>query len=209
MALGQGSSGTSYVYVNPQYGFAGNVNLSVSGLPSGVTASFSLNPTTSNSVLTLTASSAAAPGQYALTITGTSGTQTVTTPFALGIYAPSFILSPGSIAVGQGGVGTANVGVYPQYGFSGKREPVCVMWDGAVSDKAQITTWLPYDLMDQMTPAPRNSPDDWIGSLDDGAAAIIAGVGHGGTAQKICLLRDGEVVKFCSMTTHGSAILTL
>ncbi len=119
VALGQGSSGTAYVYVNPQYGFAGNVNLSVSGLPSGVTASFSQNPTTSNSVLTLTASSAAAPGQYALTITGTSGTQTVTTPVALGIYAPSFILSPGSIAVGQGGVGTANVGVYPQYGFSG------------------------------------------------------------------------------------------
>ena len=119
VALGQGSSGTGYVYVNPQYGFSGQVNLSVSGLPSGVTASFSPNPTTSNSVLTLTASSAAAPGQYALTITGTSGTQTVTTPLALGIYAPSFILSPGSIAVGQGGVGTANVGVYPQYGFSG------------------------------------------------------------------------------------------
>ena len=119
VALGQGSSGTAYVYVNPQYGFSGNVNLSVSGLPSGVTASFSQNPTTSNSVLTLTASSAAAPGQYALTITGTSGTQTVTAPLALGIYAPTFILSPGGIGVGQGGVATTNVGVNPQYGFSG------------------------------------------------------------------------------------------
>ncbi len=73
----------------------------------------------------------------------------------------------------------------------------------------RLRTWLPYDLMDEMIPPPRNSPDDWIGALDDGAAAIIADVGHGGTAQKICLLRDGEVVKFCSMTPHGSAILTL
>jgi hypothetical protein len=119
VALGQGSSNISYVYVNPQYGFSGNVNLSVSGLPSGVTASFSQNPPTSNSVLTLTASSTAAPGQYALTITGTSGTQTVTTPLALGIYAPSFTMSAGSISVGQGTVGTTNVWVYPQYGFSG------------------------------------------------------------------------------------------
>jgi hypothetical protein len=80
--------------------------------------------------------------------------------------------------------------------------------DGIVSEKAQ--TWLPYDLMGEMIPPPpRNSPDDWIDSLDDGAPAIIAGVGHGGTAQKICILRDGEVVKFCSMTPHGSAILTL
>ena len=76
-----------------------------------------------------------------------------------------------------------------------------------MSEKAQ--TWLPYDLMDEMIPPPRNSPDDWIGALDDGAPAIIAGVGHGGTAQKICILRDGEIVKFCSMTPHGSAILTL
>jgi hypothetical protein len=119
VTLGQGSSAAGYVYVNPQYGFSGNVNLAVSGLPSGVTASWSQNPATANSVLTLTTSSTASPGQYALTITGTSGTQTVTTPFTLGIYAPSFIISPGSLAVGQGSSGTTYVGVYPQYGFSG------------------------------------------------------------------------------------------
>ena len=119
VSLGQGSSGTAYVYVNPQYGFAGNVNLTVNGLPNGVTASWSQNPATSISMLTLTASSTAAPGQYPLTITGASGNQTVTIPLALGIYAPGFTLSPGSLSVGQGTVGTTSVWVYPQYGFSG------------------------------------------------------------------------------------------
>ena len=119
VSLGQGSSGTAYVYVNPQYGFSGNVNLSMSGLPSGVTASFSQNPATSISVLTLTAISTAAPGQYPLTITGASGNQTVTIPLALGIYAPGFTLSPGGLSVGQGTVATTSVWVYPQYGFSG------------------------------------------------------------------------------------------
>ena len=79
----------------------------------------------------------------------------------------------------------------------------------SMTDKSPATKWLPADLMDEMIPPPRNSPNDWVGSLDDGAAAIIAGADDGGSAEKICLLRDGDVVKFCSMTRHGSAILTL
>jgi subtilase family serine protease len=117
--LGQGSSGTTYVYVNRQYGFAGNVNLAINGLPNGVTASWSQNPAISNSVLTLTTSSTAAPGQYPLTITGASGNQTVTIPLVLGIYAPSFALAAGGLNIGEGTVGTTTVWVYPQYGFSG------------------------------------------------------------------------------------------
>ena len=117
--LGQGSSGTSNVYMNPQYGFTGNVNLAVSGLPAGVTATFGPNPTTGSSVLTLTVSSSAAPTTATVTVTGTSGTLTATTTFTLGIYAPSFTLSASNVTLGQGTASTSYVYVNPQYGFNG------------------------------------------------------------------------------------------
>jgi hypothetical protein len=120
VSIGQGSSGTSYVYVNPQYGFTGSVNLSVSGLPSGVTASWSPNPTTGSSQLTLTATSTAALGQYTLTITGTSGNQTATSTLTLGVYQPTFTLNDyGSVTLGQGTTGSSYVSINSQYGFSG------------------------------------------------------------------------------------------
>jgi hypothetical protein len=119
LTLGQGSSGTSYVYVYPQNGFTGNVNLSASGLPSGVTASFTPNPTTGSSTLTLTASSSVPVGQYTATINGTSGSVTASTPFAFGVYAQGFTLWAGSVNLGQGHSATSAVSVYPQYGFTG------------------------------------------------------------------------------------------
>ena len=118
--IGQGSSGTSYVYINPEYGFTGSVTFSVSGLPSGVTALWTPNPTTSNSTLTLSASSSAKAGQYTVTITGVSGSQTATTTLTLGVYAPTFTLtSYGGVNIGQGTSGTAYVYVTPEYGFTG------------------------------------------------------------------------------------------
>jgi FG-GAP-like repeat/Bacterial Ig-like domain (group 3)/FG-GAP repeat len=119
VALGQGSSTTAYISESPQYGFSGNVSLSVSGLPSGVTASFAPNPITSYTALTLTAASTVTPGPYALTITGVSGTQTVTAPLNLGVYVPRFTLSSGNIDLGPGTSGSTNIEVSPQYGFSG------------------------------------------------------------------------------------------
>jgi hypothetical protein len=120
VSIGQSMSGAAYVNVIPQYGFTGNVNLAVSGLPNGITGSFSPNPTTGTSALTLQASSTAAIGQYPLTITGTSGTQTQTTTLTLGVYAPTFTLSNlGGITVGQGASGFGYVEVNPEYSFAG------------------------------------------------------------------------------------------
>ena len=117
--IGQGTSGTSYVYMSPQYGFSGNVTLAASGLPSGVTASFSPNPATGSTVLTLAASSTVSPGQYTVTLKGTCGSLTATTTLTLGIYAPSFTLSGNSISIGQGSSTSSYVYINAQYGFSG------------------------------------------------------------------------------------------
>ncbi|MGA3373934.1 MAG: hypothetical protein ABSC48_19500 [Terracidiphilus sp.] len=66
----QGSGGTSTITVTDVGGFTGDVTLSATGLPAGVTAAFATNPATSTSVLTLTASGTAATGTATVTITG-------------------------------------------------------------------------------------------------------------------------------------------
>jgi hypothetical protein len=87
LSVTQGSSGSSTITVTPSGGFTGSVTLSNSALPSGVTASFGTNPTTSTSVLTFTASSTATTGTSTITITGTSGTLSHTTTISLTINA--------------------------------------------------------------------------------------------------------------------------
>jgi hypothetical protein len=81
----QGNSGNSTVTVTPSGGFTGSVTLSNSALPSGVTATFGTNPTTSTSVVTFTASASATTGTSTITITGVSGTLTHTTTISLTI----------------------------------------------------------------------------------------------------------------------------
>ena len=80
-----GAAGTSTISVTDVGVFAGNVTLSASGLPSGVTASFGTNPTTATSVLSLTASSTAATGTANVTITGTSGSLSASTTVSLSV----------------------------------------------------------------------------------------------------------------------------
>ena len=84
LSVMQGSSATDTVTVTPENGFTGTVAFTASGLPSGVTASFSPTSSTTSSVLTLTASSSATTGgPVTVTITGTSGSTTASTTVAL------------------------------------------------------------------------------------------------------------------------------
>ena len=87
VSVAQGGNGTSTIAVTAIAGFSGSVALSASGLPSGVSASFSPASTTSTSTLTLTASSTATVGAATVTITGTSGTLTHTTTVTLTVTA--------------------------------------------------------------------------------------------------------------------------
>ena len=116
----QASQGTSTITITPANGFSGNVNLTASGLPSGVTAAFSPNPATSTSTLTLTATATASTGTSTVTITGTSGSLTKTTTIALTVAAaPTFTLSasPNSLKVVQGSQGTSTITITPLNGF--------------------------------------------------------------------------------------------
>lgn len=116
-----GGSTSSTITVTPTGGFTGGVALSISGVPFGATASFSPATTTSTSVLTLDAGTAAS-GTYALTVQGTSGSLTHTTTVSFTITPnPDFSLSasPSSLTVAQGTSGTTTITVAPLNGFAG------------------------------------------------------------------------------------------
>ena len=125
LSVTQGSNATDTITVTDENGFSGSVTFTASGMPSGVTASFSPTSSTSSSVLTLTASSTATTGgPVTVTVTGTSGSTTATTTIALTVNAKvttGFTLSPSasSLTVKQGSSGTDTITVTDVGGFTG------------------------------------------------------------------------------------------
>ena len=71
--LYRGETVTLTVQVAPSNGFSGSVSLSTQNMPSGVSGSFSPNPTGTSSTLTLRADAIGKYGVYTVTISGTSG----------------------------------------------------------------------------------------------------------------------------------------
>jgi subtilase family serine protease len=119
LTVPRSGNGTSSITVAGQNGFSGNVSLSVTGLPNGVTAAFSPSSATSKSSLNFTASSTAAPGTYTVTVNGVSGTLTSATTIGLNITAPTFALSflPTSLGVPRGSTSSGLLTITPQNGF--------------------------------------------------------------------------------------------
>ena len=120
----EGTSTTYTATVTPSGGFTGSVNLSVAGLPAGATGTFSPNPTTTTSTLSVATASTTAAGTYPLTITGVSGTLTRSTTATLVVTAPatpdfSLAVTPASQSVVQGTSATYTATVTPSGGFAG------------------------------------------------------------------------------------------
>ncbi len=111
--LQSGASASFTVTVVPGSAPNSSVALSVSGLPAGVTYSFSPATVTGagTSTLTITASSTAPSGTYALTVTGSNGTASYTNPLSLLVNAPNanFTIAPASSVVTTVGGDTANI----------------------------------------------------------------------------------------------------
>ena len=109
LSVTQGASGTSTISVIPSNGFKGSVSYTASGLPSGVSATFSPTSSTTSTVLTLTVSSASTTGLTPITITGTSGSLAQTASMGLTVTAPTitgFSVAPGTTVGGNSVGGT-------------------------------------------------------------------------------------------------------
>jgi kumamolisin len=124
VSIVQGSSGSSTVTSTVQDGFDSAVSLSVSGLPTGVTYSFTPTSITGSgtSSLALTVPAATATGSYTITVSGTGGSITQTTTFTLTVTAPvtagfTISVSPTSGSLDQGQSGYAVVTVTATGGF--------------------------------------------------------------------------------------------
>lgn len=73
LSFTQGQSGATAIIVLPRNGFTGSVSMTASGLPAGVTASFSQARVAGGRTMTLTAAGSANPTSSTVTVTGVSG----------------------------------------------------------------------------------------------------------------------------------------
>jgi hypothetical protein len=98
-----GYSSTDTITITDVSPFAGNVSLSASGLPTGMTASYNTNSATTTGVLTLTAASTTAAGTYTIKVIGTSGTLTESTSLTVTVPASPLVIQWVSPAAGIAG----------------------------------------------------------------------------------------------------------
>ena len=117
--------GTSYtVNITTNNGFTGVVGLSIAGLPAGVSASFSpvLVTNTGSSTLSLTTSNTTAGGSCVLTITGTSGSLSLSTNVTLNVtgLTNSFALNttPSALTMNPGSSNNFTATVVGSVGFT-------------------------------------------------------------------------------------------
>jgi uncharacterized membrane protein len=153
--------------VTDSFGFSGNavyngpITLSVSGLPSGVTASWSVSPLTlsneaGTSVLTLKATAAAPPAGATITVTAVGDNLTVKKQITLQVLqAPSIsaALLPTSVSMPSTGSASSTVTITPAggltitaaqdalgIGLSGVPNGVSIRWNNPTISSAGVVT---------------------------------------------------------------------
>ena len=87
------TSGNYTLTANAVNGFSGSIVWSVSGLPTGITATPTSSMQGNSATFTLTAASSLASGTYTVPVTGTSGSTAHTVSATLVVTAPSFNLT--------------------------------------------------------------------------------------------------------------------
>lgn len=128
LSLAQGGNNTVTATVSRSGGFGGNIDLSLEGAPTGVTASFtpsSLTGSFTTSTVTFSAAASTAPGNYNLTIRAKgTGVTDQTASVALTVTAPatpsfSMTLAPTSLSLAQGASGSSTITLTRANGFTG------------------------------------------------------------------------------------------
>jgi hypothetical protein len=134
VSVAPGDNANYQVTVSPAGGFADDVTLSVDGLPSGASATFT--PTTrggstswSSSLVVTTTVGATLPGTYVLTIKGTSGSNVRSATANLVVEAPNLAISisPSSRTIPAGSSTTYTVAITRSGGFT---DPVTLALSG-------------------------------------------------------------------------------
>jgi cellulose 1,4-beta-cellobiosidase len=145
----QGTTATSSVAVSEFGTFSGTVTLSISTLPTGVTAAFSPASITGSagSTLTFTVSATAVPGTYPLTVTGTSGTTTETAALSLTVVsAPTFTIVASSTTV------SLPIGTNPTDSFT-------ITFLGGLTGSVSVSaSGLPSGMQANFSPSSVNAP---------------------------------------------------
>jgi len=163
----QGATTTSSITVGVTGGFSGTIALSISGLPTGVTASFSPASVvgSAGSTLTLTASATAVPGTYPLTVTGTSGSTIGTGALAFTVVsAPNFTISASPTAI------SLPIGTNPT-------DTITVAFVGGLPGSVSVSaTGLPSGMQANFAPSSVNAPGGTIIANFSAQTSTPAGV---------------------------------
>ena len=125
LSVAPGATGTDKITTSVAGGFSSAVTLAATGLPTGLTASFSPSslpaPGSGSSTLTLTAAATVTPATYNVTVTATGGGVTQTAIVAVTVTAPpSFMLAanPTSVTVLRSASAQTTLTVTPSGGFN-------------------------------------------------------------------------------------------